>query len=92
MSQRLQMVRVSWLLHVLAFIKYVDGGTEKLFAVQLEQAEKELIVGASYKIGQTAAIEEAEEGMQMIGWLFIIPLLLLLLIEWEVQRRRGYPN
>ncbi len=72
--------------------KVRDGGAEKLFAVQLEQDEKELIVGASYKIGQTAAIEEAEEGMQMIGWLFIIPLLLLLLIEWEVQRRRGYPN
>lgn len=72
--------------------KVRDGDAEKLFAVQLEQAEKELIVGASYKIGLTAAVEEAEEGMQMIGWLFIIPLLLLLLIEWEVQRRRGYPN
>lgn len=72
--------------------KVRDGGSEKSFAVQLEQAEKDLVVGASYRIGQTAAIEEAEEGMQMIGWLFIIPLLLLLLIEWEVQRRRGYPN
>lgn len=69
-----------------------DGGTEKLFAVQLEQAEKELVIGASYRIGQTADVNEAEEGKQMIGWFFIIPLLLLLLTEWEVQRRRGYPN
>ncbi|WP_203246070.1 vWA domain-containing protein [Sporosarcina beigongshangi] len=69
-----------------------DGETEKLLAVQLEQSEKELVAGASYRIGQTADVEEAEEGKQMIGWLFIIPLLLLLLIEWEVQRRRGYPN
>lgn len=72
--------------------KVRDGDSEKSFAVQLEQVEKELVVGASYRIGQTAAVEKAEEGMQMIGWLFIIPLLLLLLIEWEVQRRRGYPN
>lgn len=72
--------------------KVRDGSSEKLFAVQLEQTEKELVVGASYRIGQTSVVEEAEEGKQMIGWLFIIPLLLLLLIEWEVQRRRGYPN
>ncbi|WP_318615984.1 BatA and WFA domain-containing protein [Sporosarcina sp. YIM B06819] len=69
-----------------------DGDTEKLFAVQLEQSEKELVIGSSYSIGQTAGGTGAEEGKNRIGWLLLVPLLLLLLIEWEVQRRRGYPN
>jgi hypothetical protein len=69
-----------------------DGGTEKLFAVQLEQSEKELVPGSSYRIGRTAGGEGTEEGKNLIGWLLLLPLLLLLLIEWEVQRRRGYPN
>ena len=34
--------------------KAMDDGTEKLFAVQLEQSEKELVYGSSYIIGQTA--------------------------------------
>ena len=69
-----------------------DGDSEKLFAVQLEQSEKELVIGSSYRIGQTVGKEGAEEGKNRIGWLFVLPVLLLLLIEWEVQRRRGYPN
>lgn len=69
-----------------------DGGAEKLFSVELERAEKELVVGSSYRIGRIDSAEGTEEGKNLIGWLFLLPLLLLLLIEWEVQRRRGYPN
>lgn len=72
--------------------KALDGGIEKMFAVQLERSEKELVPGSSYKIGRTENGKGKEEGKNMIGWLFLVPLLLLLLIEWEVQRRRGYPN
>ena len=72
--------------------KVLDGGTEKLIAVQLERTEKEIIPGSSYRIGRTGNGEVVEEGKNMIGWYFLIPLLLLLLIEWEVQRRRGYSN
>lgn len=72
--------------------KALDGGIEKMFAVQLERSEKELVQGSSYKIGRTENGKGNEEGKNRIGWLFLVPLLLLLLIEWEVQRRRGYPN
>jgi len=73
--------------------KLLDGGTEKYLSVQLEPNEKSVAYGSSYKLGSDLAGDsEKEEGKQMIGWLFLLPVLLLLLIEWEVQRRRGYPN
>jgi hypothetical protein len=72
--------------------KALDGGIEKMFAVQLEMSEKELVEGASYQIGRTKNMEGTGDTKNMIGWLFIVPLLILLLSEWEVQRRRGYPN
>lgn len=72
--------------------KVLDGEMEKRFAVQLERSEKELVQGSSYRIGRIENGKGHEEGKNRIGWLFLVPLLLLLLIEWEVQRRRGYPN
>ncbi|QNK87107.1 BatA domain-containing protein [Sporosarcina sp. resist] len=72
--------------------KALDGGVEKMFAVLLEKSEKELVQGSSYQIGHSENVKGNEEGKNRIGWLFLVPLLLLLLIEWEVQRRRGYPN
>ncbi len=72
--------------------KALDRGIEKMFAVQLEKSEKELVQGSSYQIGHAENGKGNEEGKNRIGWLFLVPLLLLLLIEWEVQRRRGYPN
>nr|WP_225941862.1 BatA and WFA domain-containing protein [Sporosarcina limicola] len=72
--------------------KLRDEGTEKMFSVQLEKSEKEFTQGSSYRIGELENVKGAEEGKNNIGWLFLLPVLLLLLIEWEVQRRRGYPN
>lgn len=73
--------------------KLMDSGTERYLSVQLEEGEKLVAFGPSYKLGTGPAGDaEIEEGKQMIGWLFLLPVLLLLVIEWEVQRRRGYPN
>ena len=73
--------------------KLLDGGTEKYLSVQLEQAEKSVAHGSGYKLGDSLTDDaQQEEGKRMIGWLILLPVLLLLLIEWEVQRRRGYPN
>lgn len=69
-----------------------DGESEKVFSVQLESVEKELVAGASYRIGNMTSDREKESGKRMIGALFILPVLFLMLLEWEVQRRRGYPN
>lgn len=72
--------------------KLIDGGKEKYIAVQLESTEKSIGSGSSFKFGSDHADGVKEEGKNKFGWLFVLPVLLLLLIEWEVQRRRGYPN
>ncbi|KXH79831.1 BatA and WFA domain-containing protein [Sporosarcina sp. HYO08] len=72
--------------------KVADGKEEKRLVVQLEQVEKELQKGTSYRIGQLEEQQENEQGKKGIGWILLIPILMLLLIEWEVQRRRGVPN
>ena len=69
-----------------------DGDSEKLFSVELESVEKELVEGTSFRIGRMTNEGGTESGQRMIGMLFIIPVLFLMLMEWEVQRRRGYPN
>ncbi len=69
-----------------------SGETEKLLSVQLESVEKELSESESFQIRNLSGEEEIKSGKWMIGKLFIIPIILLMLIEWEVQRRRGYPN
>src|SRR5690606_20189314 len=72
--------------------KLMDGGTERYLTVQLVQEEKSVAYGSSFKLGSDPIDENGkEEGKQMIGWLLLLPVLLLLLVEWEVQRRRGYP-
>ncbi|MFS0574417.1 BatA and WFA domain-containing protein [Sporosarcina sp. 179-K 3D1 HS] len=72
--------------------KAIDGRSERLFSVQLEQSEKEVRSGSSFRVGRKAENETEEEGHSGIGWFLILPILVLLLAEWEVQRRRGYPN
>ncbi|MHA6258544.1 vWA domain-containing protein [Sporosarcina sp. CAU 1771] len=69
-----------------------ENGAEKLFMVGLEDIEKELKEGASFRVNQVDRADGIELGKKMVGSLLILPILLLLLIEWEVQRRRGYPN
>lgn len=72
--------------------KALDGGSERWMSVQLEDSEKELLHGASYRFGNNDQEEGKEEGKNRFGPYILLPILLLLLIEWEVQRRRGYPN
>ena len=72
--------------------KLLDNGKEELLTVQLEQSEKVIKHGSGYSLGTHTISNGKEEGKNKIGWLILLPVLLLLLIEWEVQRRRGYPN
>lgn len=72
--------------------KLLDNGKEELLTVQLESSEKLVKHGASYSLGGISTLNDKEEAKNTIGWLILLPVLLLLLIEWEVQRRRGYPN
>ena len=65
---------------------------EKQFLVLLEQQEKEIRTGSSYSIG-TSSEETLNETIQtsLVPW-FLLLIILLLLAEWEVQRRRGLTN
>lgn len=69
-----------------------SGLSEKQFAVELEQQEKQIEKGTTFAIG-TASEEGLEETVKtsLVPW-FLLLLVFLLLIEWEVQRRRGLTN
>ena len=69
-----------------------DDANEKLFTVQLEPEELNLETGSSYRIGKAINGKGTEANKWMFGKYFILPVLLLMLMEWEVQRRRGYPH
>ena len=65
---------------------------EKHFIVQLSSGERTIQDGTSFELGtvQNNGQEESTK-KSLIQWL-LIPILLLLLLEWEVQRRRGFAN
>lgn len=71
------------------FYQVTDGETSKVFAVSLEQHEKQLATEKSFEIGsyQAGGEKEVQQSLLPIGLLIIFVLLLL---EWEVQRRRGF--
>lgn len=70
----------------------MSGKTEKQFAVALEQQEKLIENGTSFAIG-SASQEDVQETVKtsLVPW-FLLLIVLLLIIEWEVQRRRGLTN
>ncbi|GLC87652.1 hypothetical protein LYSBPC_07790 [Lysinibacillus piscis] len=67
-------------------------GEEKPFIVQLQPQERMIEQGTSYTLGklQVHDTEQATQ-MSMMPW-FIVLIVLILVIEWEVQRRRGFTN
>ena len=65
---------------------------EKNFAVALSQKEKEITKGASYKVtGQQIETKENYNQHSFVPYILVL-LLLLFVIEWEVQRRRGFTS
>lgn len=61
-------------------------------AVVVESSERTLVTGEDYTLGsiQSEASEETEQ-QSFILWIVLL-ILALLLVEWEVQRRRGFTN
>ncbi|TQR20161.1 vWA domain-containing protein [Psychrobacillus vulpis] len=65
---------------------------EKNFAVAVSQKEKEITKGSSYSLsGQQIDSKENYNQHSFVPYILII-LLLLFVIEWEVQRRRGFTS
>ena len=65
---------------------------EKQFIVQLSTKERSISEGTSFELGAIQEnVKEETTKKSLLTWL-LIPILLLLVIEWEVQRRRGFTN
>lgn len=65
---------------------------EKNFAVALSQKEKEIAKGATYQLsGQQIDQLENYDQQSFVPYILVL-LLLLFVMEWEVQRRRGFTS
>jgi len=69
-----------------------SNNEEKSFIVQLHAQECVIEKGTSYTLGELQ--EDGKEEISktsFVPWLILI-ILVLLVLEWEVQRRRGFTN
>ncbi|WP_433595929.1 vWA domain-containing protein [Lysinibacillus xylanilyticus] len=65
---------------------------EKRFIVQLQAQERVIEKGTSYTLGELPGNGKEEiSKASFVPW-FILIILVLLVLEWEVQRRRGFTN
>lgn len=65
---------------------------EKRFIVQLQAQERVIEKGTSYTLGELQDNGKKEiSKTSFVPWLILI-ILVLLVVEWEVQRRRGFTN
>lgn len=64
---------------------------KRMFTVDLSEEEKTIEQGETYQIGAIQAAREMQKEHSILLW-FIPFILILLLVEWEVQRRRGFTN
>ena len=64
----------------------------KQFVVQLAQGERKIEKGTNFTIGQIESEDTEEQGENSIVPYLILVILVLIVTEWEVQRRRGFTN
>ncbi|MEK5230925.1 BatA and WFA domain-containing protein [Lysinibacillus sp. FSL K6-0232] len=69
-----------------------SANEEKQLIVQLQAQERMIAQGTSYTLGNISdnGKEEVSKA-SFVPWLIII-IVVLLVLEWEVQRRRGFTN
>ncbi|HWL26108.1 MAG TPA: hypothetical protein VNR38_20565, partial [Ureibacillus sp.] len=65
---------------------------EKYFLVQLSNNERSIQEGTSFELGQIETKGEDITTNQSFSVWFMLIVLLLLVMEWEVQRRHGFAN
>ena len=70
----------------------VAGEEEKQFVVQLAQSERKIEKGTSFTVGQIENTDTKEQEENSIVPYLIFVILVLIVTEWEVQRRRGFAN
>ena len=65
---------------------------KKYFVVQLSTQERSIQKGTSFELGQLQSDGEDITTKESLSVWFLLIILLLLVMEWEVQRRRGFTN
>lgn len=74
------------------FYEMKADGEVRQFAVVVDVAERTFVTGDDYVLGNISDGASEEETKQSLAiWLALL-ILALLLVEWEVQRRRGFTN
>ena len=69
-----------------------SNNEEKQLIVQLQAQERDIEQGTSFTLGDISDNGKEEVSMtSFVPWLIVI-ILLLIVSEWEVQRRRGFTN
>ena len=69
-----------------------SNGEDKYFAVALSSQEKQIQKGTSYTLGDKSINTEKSVDKHSLVPYFLLILVLLFVIEWEVQRRRGFTS
>lgn len=64
---------------------------EKPFIVQLPLNERTIQEGTSFEIGKITGGEKEMANASLVQWVALI-ILVIITLEWEVQRRRGFAN
>ena len=68
-----------------------QGKHVQSFVVQLQPEERILPKGTTFALGE-ANQAQGKKSAQTFVPLLLVPIILLLMMEWEVQRRRGFTN
>ncbi|WP_341320152.1 BatA and WFA domain-containing protein [Solibacillus sp. FSL H8-0523] len=64
----------------------------RYFTVELGLEERSITQGETYQLGSIAGTSQIEDGHNSLMLWLVVLVLVLLFIEWEVQRRRGFTN
>ena len=68
------------------------GEESRYFTVELGLEERSVTQGETYQLGSIAGTSQIEDGHDSLVLWLVVLVIVLLFIEWEVQRRRGFTN
>ena len=74
------------------FYEMIADEQTRYFTVELGLEERSLTQGETYQLGAIAGSSQIEDGHNSLMLWLVVLVIVLLFIEWEVQRRRGFTN
>lgn len=74
------------------FYEMKASDEKRQFSVVVDPAERTLMTGENFTLGNIQGEGTEVEGQQSFMLLLALLILMIVLIEWEVQRRRGFTN